>query len=195
MEPLVNAIRSSLPGILQEFNEIILPHLEAFLGRTIIEEFPDPVKRTSETTKVVARGLDNVFFRHIHALLPEFVEDEGDGRDYRFGSIPIESKNTFGKGDSWTGNGYDKTGWHLLKKFQVNDEGRITHAFLALVNLDECESCWSERTLKSNFSSLMLKSVDKEKVHVIVGSLKSNPKNLCPLLVESWTAQTPESRD
>jgi hypothetical protein len=195
MQPLIEAIRTCLPGILHEFNTVRLPQLEAFLGRTIIEEFPDPVKRTSETTKVIARGLDNTFFRHIHAVLPEFVEDEGDGRDYRFGAIPIESKNTFGKGDSWTGNGYDKTGLHLLKKFQVNERGHITHAFIALVNIDDCESCWSEKTLKSNFSSLMLRTVDKEKVHVIVGSLKSNPKNLSPILAPVAPAQTSETPD
>jgi hypothetical protein len=195
MQSLATTIRTCLPHILHEFNNVRLPLLEQALGRTIIEEFPDPVKRTSETTKVLGRILDNTFFRHIHAIDPTFVEDEGDGRDNRFGEIPIECKNTFGKGDTWTGNGYDKTGWHLLKKFAVNDRGRITHAFIALVNLEECESRWSDRTMSSNFSSLALKSVDKDKVLVIVGSLKVNPKNLCPQLVAVDCEQTSETRD
>ena len=195
MESLATTIRTCLPRIIHEFNNVRLPLLEQALGRTIIEEFPDPVKRTAETTKVMGRILDNTFFRHIHALEPTFVEDEGAGRDNRFGDIPIESKNTFGKGDSWTGNGYDKTGWHLLKKFAVDDRGRITQAFIALVNLEECESRWSDRTLSSNFSSLMLKSVDKDKVLVITGGLKVNPKNLCPQLVPVELEQTLETRD
>ena len=195
MQSLINTIRICLPAIIAEFNDVRLPLLEQAHGRTIIEEFPDPVKRTAETTKIIARPLDNCFFRHIHAREPTFVEDEGAGRDNMYGEIPIESKNTFGKkSDSWTGNGYDKTGWHLLKKFSVNDAGRINGVFLALVNIDECESCWSGRNLKSNFSSLMLKTVDADKVHVIVGSLKKNPKNLAPILVPVDSLQTSETR-
>lgn len=191
----MTALRTCLPAIITEFNTVRLPLLEQAYGRTIIEEFPDPVKRTSETTKGMGRILDNVFFRHVNAQLPTFIEDEGAGRDYRFGDIPIESKNTFGKGDSWTGNGYDKTAWHLLKKFNVNDAGRISHVFLALVNLDDCKSCWTAKTLKSNFSSLALKTVDFDNVIVVTGSLKKNPKNLCPQLIAVVSEQTPETRD
>lgn len=183
MQPLISTIRKVYPQAIEEFNNIKMPLLEQFLGRSIIEEFPDPVKRTSETTKVLARGLDNTFFRHIHAEQPTFIEDESSGMDNRFGDIPIEQKITFGQGDSWTGNGYDKTGWHLLKKFSMNESGRINGCFIALVNLEECTSKWSERTLKSNFSSLHLKRVDLDKIHVIVGSLKVNPVNLAPVMV------------
>ena len=182
MDPLINAIRNIHLSAINEFNTVKMPLLEEALGRSIIEEFPDPVKRTAETTKVLARILDNTFFRHIHAIEPTFIEDEGAGRDNLFGTIPIEQKITFGKGDSWTGNGYDKTGWHLLKKFSMNDAGRINGCFLALVNLEECTSRWSERTLQSNFSSLHLKSVDRDKVHVIVGNLRPKPVYLEPVL-------------
>lgn len=183
MEPLISTIRTVYPQVIQEFNTIKMPLIEQFLGRSIIEEFPDPTKRTSETTKVLARGLDNTFFRHIHSEQPTFVEDESSGRDNRFGDIPIEQKITFGQGDSWTGNGYDKTGWHLLKKFSMSDTGRINTCFIALVNLEDCQSKWSDRTLKSNFSSLHLQTVDIDKIHVIVGSLKKNPKYLAPVMV------------
>lgn len=182
LSTLVTAIHDCIPTVIEEFNNVRLPLLEQALGRTIIDEFPDPVKRTSETTKVVGRILDNTLFRCVHKVQPEFLQDESAGHDYRYKTIPIEDKNTFGKGDSWTGNGYDKTGWHLLKKFHVNESGRICAAFIALVNLNDCTSCWSERTLKSNFSSLVLRSVDEEKIIVIIGSLKKNPKNLSPVL-------------
>lgn len=183
MQSLISTIRKVYPQVIEEFNNVKMPLLEQFLGRPIIEEFPDPVKRTSETTKVLARGLDNTFFRHIHAEEPTFIEDETSGMDNRFGDIPIEQKITFGKDDSWTGNGYDKTGWHLLKKFSMNESGRINGCFIALVNLEECTSKWSDRTLKSNFSSLHLKRVDLDKIHVIVGSLKVNRVNLAPVMV------------
>lgn len=195
MEPLACAIRTCLPAVLKEFNEVRLPMIEEFFGRDIITEFPDPIKRTAETTKVLVRGLDNTFFRHIHAIEPSFVEDEGAGRDYKFGDIPIESKNTFAKADYWTGNGYAKTGWHFLKKFGVNERGRIVTAFVALVNIDDCASRWTDRTLQSNFSSLQLKTVDQEKVIVVVGSLKANRVNLCPLLAEFGPVQTPETQN
>ena len=182
MEPLINAIRAAAPIAINEFNTERLPHLEQALGRSIVDEFPDPRTRTAEATKTMVRVIDNTFYRHIHELAPTFVEDEGAGCDNKFGDTPIEGKCTFGKGGSWTGNGFDKTGWHLLKKFGVNDHGRINSCFIALVNLDECESKWSERTIKSHFSSLHLRSVDASKVHVIIGSLKTNPKNLVPVL-------------
>jgi len=182
MEPLISAIRVAAPIAINEFNTERLPHLEQFLGHSIVDEFPDPRTRTAEATKVMVRGIDNAFYKHIHDVAPTFVEDEGAGRDNMFGDIPIEGKCTFGKGGSWTGNGYDKTGWHLLKKFGTNELGRINTCFIALVNLDECVSKWSERTIKSNFSSLHLLSVDVDKIHVIVGSLKTNPKNLVPVL-------------
>lgn len=183
MEPLISAIRKAAPAAIHDFNVNKLPHLEAFFGRSIVEEFPDPKQRTSETTKVVVRGLDNAFFRSIHALEPSFVEDEGAGRDNLYGDIPIEQKTTFGKGNTWTGNGYDKTGWHLLKKFSVDETGRINACFLALVNLNDCVSKWSDRTLKSNFSSLPLKTADKDKIHLIIGDLKVSKVNLTPVLV------------
>jgi hypothetical protein len=195
MEPLINAIRRVYLQAIHEFNTVKMPLLEEALGRSIIEEFPDPDKRTSETTKVLGRILDNTFFRHIHAIEPTFIEDECAGRDNCFGTIPIEQKTTFGKNDSWTGNGYDKTGWHLLKKFSMSDIGRINGCFLALVNLEECTSKWSERTLKSNFSSLQLKSVDKDKILVIVGTLKVNRINVCPVLSQVSLEQTSETRD
>jgi hypothetical protein len=183
MDPLINAIRLVHTEAILEFNTVKMPLIEQFLGRPIIEEFPDPKKRTAETTKVLARGLDNTFFRHIHALEPSFVEDEAAGMDNRFGHIPIEQKITFAKGGSWTGNGYDKTGWHLLKMFGMSDSGRINACFLALVNLDECTSKWSERTIKSNFSTLKLRTVDEDKIFVIVGSLKKSKVNLTPVMV------------
>lgn len=183
MEPLISTIRTVYPQVIQEFNTVRMPLIEQFLGRSIIEEFPDPIKRTSETTKVLARGLDNTFFRHIHAEQPTFIEDESSGRDNKFGDVPIEQKITFGQGDSWTGNGYDKTGWHLLKKFGMNESGRINACFIALVNLEECTSRWSDRTMRSNFSSLHLKTVDIEKIHVIVGSLRPKPVNIEPVMV------------
>jgi hypothetical protein len=195
MDPLINAIRLVYLQAINEFNTVKMPLLEEALGRSIIEEFPDPDKRTSETTKVLGRILDNTFFRHIHAIEPTFIEDECAGRDNCFGTIPIEQKTTFGKGDSWTGNGYHKTGWHLLKKFSMSDIGRINGCFLALVNLEECTSKWSEKTLKSNFSGLQLKSVDRDKIHVIVGNLKVNPINLCPVLSQVSLEQTSETRD
>jgi hypothetical protein len=183
MNTLITAIKTTASAVIHEFNTVRLPLIEQALGQPIVAEFPDPVKRTAETTKIIGRVLDNTFFRHINAVEPLFLKDEGAGRDYKFGDVPIEDKNTFGGGDTWTGNGYAKTGWHLLKKFSTNGEGRIDGMFLALVNLDECESKWSDKTLKSNFSCLALKTVDHDKIIVILGTLTKNRVNLKPVLV------------
>jgi hypothetical protein len=175
--------------MVNEFNTVCLPALEQAWGRSFKDEWQseDPSIRTAEITKVLARPLNNVMFRHIHSALPQFIEASTRGYDWKFGDVPIEDKNSFSDGDSWTGNGFGKTNCHLLKKFQIDENGRIIAAFVGLVDLSRCGTNWTDKTIKSNFSSLKFLCLDKEHIHVIHGSV--NPKikylsiNLLPVNV------------
>jgi hypothetical protein len=182
MEPLIATLRRLLPNIIQDFNHVRLPALEVALGRPFREEFT--TETTDSVTKVLCRPLNNSMFRHLHAELPEFSEIATKGFDWKFGDIPIEDKNSFSSADAWTGNGFDKTGWHLLKKFTVNEDGRITEAFVALVDITKCSGCWTGKTMTSNFSSLKFTCDDIPHLHIIHGEVKPKKK---------WLAIVPKS--
>jgi hypothetical protein len=185
MQSLISTIQKVYIPVIEEFNNVRLPSLEHGLGCSINEAFTDPKTKTAETTKILSKIIDNTFYRHVHELEPTFVVDEGVGRDNLYGDIPIEQKTTFTKNNcSWTGNGYEKTSCHLLKKFSKNESGRINGCFIAIVNLNECVSKWTPPKIKSNYSSLHLEIEDIDKIHVIVGSLKPKKKYLEPVLVE-----------
>ncbi len=181
MQSLISTIRKVYPQVIEEFNNVRLPSLEHGLGCSINEAFTDPKTKTAETTKILSKIIDNTLYRHVHALEPTFIVDEGIGRDNLYGDIPIEQKTTFGK--TFTGNGYKKTSCHLLKKFSKNDDGRINGCFIAIVNLDECVSKWTTPKINSNFSSLKLLIEDIDKIHIIVGSLERKNKYLEPVMV------------
>lgn len=191
MDTLVATLRTCLPAIVQEFNTVRLPALEIALGRPFREEFT--TETTDSVTKVLCRPFNNCMFRHVHAILPEFIERATKGLDWMFSDIPIEDKNTFSESNSWTGNGFDKTGWHLLKKFVIDEDGRITAAFVALVDIRKCKGSWSEKTMTSNFSSLQFACEDAQHFHIIHGEVKPKKKWLAivPVALPA-PSQTPE---
>jgi hypothetical protein len=174
MDPLITTLRKVLPNIIRDFNEIRLPALELAHGRPFREEFT--TETTDSVTKVLCRPINNAFYRFIHAELPEFTELATKGSDWKFGDIPIEDKNSFSDANAWTGNGFDKTGWHLLKKFTINEDGQIAAAFVALVDITKCSGCWSDKTMTSNFSSLKFACEDLLHLHVIHGELQPKKK-------------------
>jgi hypothetical protein len=182
MQKLVDTIRDVLPGVIKEFNEKRLPALEAAWGRSFSEEMQNENQVTVEIAKNYARPLNNTFFRHINEAMPEFQELTTDGSDYMLGDIPIEDKNSFSPdSNGWVGNGFAKTDWHLLKKFRVDSDGKITEAFIALVNLAEVQAAWSDRQINTNRSVISFNVADEDKVIVVWGNTKRNPKNLKPL--------------
>jgi hypothetical protein len=174
METLITTLRTGLPTIVRDFNEVRLPALETALGRPFRDEFT--TETTDSITKVLCRPVNNAFYRYIHAAIPEFTELATKGSDWKLGDILIEDKNTFSDADSWTGNGFDKTGWHLLKKFKVDNDGRIVGAFVAIVDITKCKGCWSDKTMTSNFSTLRFACEDLPQIHVIYGELKPKQK-------------------
>jgi hypothetical protein len=108
-----------------------------------------------------------------------FQEYDTNGADYKINDIEFECKITL-RNDGWTGNGYRKTGWHLLIMISINENGRIISCYAGLINIDVCKSEWTEKTTQSNFSNLKLLKEDIKYLTNIIGDVKINPINLKP---------------
>ena len=184
MKTLIETIQKVLPDVIKEMNEVRIPALESAWGRSFKEEMTNEDQVTVEIAKNYARPLNNTFFRHINKHLSTFLEHNTNGSDYIFDTILIEDKNSFSDSNSWVGNGFQKTPIHLLKKFIVDENGRIVKAFIAIVDLSKCKSAWSEKNLNTNRSTISFAKEDLEHIHVVIGSIKVNTKNLKPILVE-----------
>ena len=174
MENLKVAINGILPSVVNEWNTVKLGQFTALYEQSFEDYFKG--RKTQEKTKVVSPILDSIFARNLKQVVPTFEVDEGKGRDYCYGDIPIESKITFGNGHGWTGNGYGKTPWHLLMRFNLTETGVITSYFAMLANLDECKSNWTAPGDKSNFSTLQFLVEDKDKLQVVTGSVSDKTK-------------------
>lgn len=179
----IEAVELSIEPAVRDFNERRLPALEQAWGRSYQAEMANESQQTVETTKNYSRPINNSFYREIQSRLPEFEEQTTNGSDYRYGEILIEDKNSFGSGNSWVGNGFLKTPMHLLKKFEIDDQGRITHAFVAVVDISLCQGAWTEKTTKTNRSELKFLVADREHIRVIMGRLAAGRRYLQPIPV------------
>jgi hypothetical protein len=181
MDKFKDTLKKVLPIAIKEFNEIRLPALETAWGRCFQEEWEneDSKHKTSEITKVYTRVINNTIYKHLKQEKElEFQEHGTDGSDFIINGIPIEDKNSFSDSESWTGNGYKKTDIHLLKKFKINDQGKIESVFAMIVDLSLCISKWPAPTTSSNFSSLKFVCEDETQLQVILGSLQRKKKYL-----------------
>ena len=177
---LNNAIADVIPELVKEWNTDKLPKFEDLYEQSFAELFKD--RQTQEKTKAVAPCLDVVFARLIKKYIPDFEINETVGQDYKWGDEGYECKITFGLGNSWTGNGYAKTSKHMLLRFTLTEDGKITEMFAMVVDLDNCISKWTEPTTDSNFSGLSFLKEDESALDVIVGDLKINKKYIKPIM-------------
>lgn len=171
LQKLTLQIQQIMPELVNEWNLVKLPAFEALVEQPFETYFEG--RQTQEKTKMVAPILDVIFARLIKRNLPEFIVAEGKGMDYMYGTVPVESKITFGTGRGWTGNGYKKTPWHLLMRFELTDQGVIISKFAAMVDLDNCKSKWTAPGSTSNFSTLEFVAEDFDKLIPVVGSISN----------------------
>jgi hypothetical protein len=185
MNKLVTTIRSVLSSVIEEVNTIRIPALEIAWGRSFKEEMLNEGQVTVEIAKNYARVLNNTFFRHISKNIKTFKEHTTNGSDYRYGNILIEDKNSFSPDAiGWVGNGFNKTPMHLLKKFRVDENGRITEAFIALVDTSKVQRGWSARKINTNRSIIDFSTYDIDCITVIYGQLKMNRKKIKPITIK-----------
>jgi hypothetical protein len=171
---LAEAIKITIPKVIQEWNTVKLPLFESLVEQSFKSYFEG--RQTQEKTKMVAPILDSIFARHMKLIIPEFVVSEGKGQDYLYGIIPFENKITFGIGDSWTGNGYSKTPWHLLMRFELTEDGKIIGQFVMMTDLSKCESKWTAPGKTSNFSTLKFKVADMGNLIGIIGRMSNKTR-------------------
>lgn len=183
MQQLIQTLRQVMPAVIKEVNEVRIPALESAWGRSFAQEMQNENQVTVEIAKNYARPLNNCMFRHVNAILPDFLELTTDGSDYVYQGINIEDKNSFSPSAGWVGNGFKKTPLHLLKKFAVDNQGRITDQFVCLVDLSRCASGWSAKNIKTNRSVIQFALADQPHIEVIVGSLARGRTYLRPQLV------------
>jgi len=182
MEDLIKAIEKSIPLVVSEWNTKKIQQLEVAWEQPFGKYFLN--RETQEKTKMVSPIIDIVFARVMSEQIDGFVIDEGKGRDYQWNGIPLENKLTLSTGNAWTGNGYKKTDFHILSKFELDENGFIISYFSCLVNLTNCLSDWS-KPKNSNFSSLKFHNEDSDEIIVIHGSLVKNQKWLNFTMVKS----------
>lgn len=182
---LKQTIVQVFPAVIKEVNSVRIPALEQAWGRPFKDEFANEEQKTVEIAKNYARVLNNCVFRHISNVLPEFKEHTTNGSDYIYGDLLIEDKNSFSPDSKgWNGNGFDKTPLHLLKKFRCCENGRITEAFVALVDLSKCKSRWSDKSLTYNGSSIAFCNDDLNQIDVIIGQLQLKTKWVHPITIK-----------
>lgn len=183
IDKLKVAIGSALPVAIDEFNKIRKPALEKAWGQNFKNEFAneDPSQRTVEIAKAYTRTLNNAIYREISKRLSNFGVATVNGSDLIYDDIAIEDKNSFSDSNQWTGNGFPKVPYHLLKKFTINDDGVITKAFVAIVDTSKCKGNWTVKTKKRNSSSLKFANSDENFVEVIFGSIEKKRTWLDPV--------------
>jgi len=178
MRELITAIQQVMPAVATEWNTVKLPLFQNMVETTFANYFAG--KQTQEKTKMMAPVLDVIFARLVNAKLATFVVNQGNGLDYLYNNIPMECKITFGAGKSWSGNGYPKTPWHILLRFEVDDNGIITHTFATIVDLSTCQTKWlpgSKATNKTvNWYHLTFLSSDLDKLSCAVGFMQHTAK-------------------
>lgn len=182
LDNLADAIRTVLPEVIKEINEQRIPALEQAWGRSFADELANENQVTVEIAKNYARPVNNTFYQHINRVLPEFQEHTTDGSDYVLGNILIEDKNSFSSGNGWVGNGFNKTPVHLLKKFEVNENGRITKAFIAIVDLSKTQGAWSDRQINTNRSVIQFLNEDIDNIKLVVGDIRPARKYAKPIM-------------
>jgi len=186
MDTLRNTIQQILPELVREWNEIKLPLFEQLVEQKFADYFAG--RQTQEKTKMVAPTLDSIFARQVMTLLPTFCVTERAAQDYLYGTTPMECKITFGAGNTWSGNGYNKTPWHILLRFGIQDDGQIDRAFAALVNLDQTVSQWQSASRADaktvNWYKLNFVVEDLDRIQTIMGTLDTKSKYIQPVMVD-----------
>ncbi len=190
MNDLAQLLQRALPEVVKQFNQQVLPALETQVWRRSARQMFSAIRSDQisvEKSKQFNWPINNLLIDTVNqqAGTPvlEDTQDRGQDLIYLPTNTPIEDKNTFGSGAGWTGNGFDKTDWHLLKKFHTNDDCRIIDGFACLVDLSKTVSRWGDKNGRQRVG-LNLASADRDHIIVIWGSLECKRKWARPVAKE-----------
>ena len=135
-------------------------------------------KKTAEFSKQINPWLDKLTFDCLKEEFgTDFQVDETNGQDFLFKMLPFEVKTSCSSSSYWTGNGYKKTPWHLLIKYEIENL-EVIGIIAILVNLEKCQSKWTEPKKSANFSSLSFLNEDYENIVLIFGNMEKKQKKI-----------------
>lgn len=179
IENLKNLLNREWSSVVSEYNKHISENFKIFYLKDFKSYFDG--KQTQEKTKLVSPVFNSILCRHLKPF--GFIENEIDGSDYMFENLDLEGKLTMTDNNTWTGNGYKKTNWHLLKKIVIDENGIISKSACYLFPLDESTSNWSVPK-NSNFSNLKINHEDLDKLVIVYGDvdLSKKRKYIQPIL-------------
>lgn len=182
-ENFANSLRKAVPGAVISINKERLPFLEKALNRSLAEQYASSSQPTQDFTKQANSIMWNAIVDEINSKSRLIEKSEIEGSDFKLISdnSSWELKITSSQGDGWTGNYSKKTPLHLLIKVKLDKTWRISHIFVAIVNLEDCASAWSG-SRSSNYNALKFSNADRSKIKVIVGQLREKDKYLMPEL-------------
>ena len=181
IELLAKTLQEVMPRVCKEWNADNLGRfIHAHRDKPFKEIFKD--RQTQEKTKEVSSYITDIVEEFVQEEIEAFEITEEKGFDYTLNDTRIEWKNSLSESNSWTGNGYKKTNWHVLCKFIMNEDGIIEKYFACIVPYDMVESNWSG-TGNSNFSSLKLLNTDLDNIIELSGNFKQSVKYLKPQYV------------
>lgn len=190
MNDLAQLLRQALPEVVRQFNQEVLPALETQVWRRTARQMFGAIRNDQisvEKSKQFNWPINNLMIDVVNQQagnpVLEDTQDRGQDLIYLPTNTPIEDKNTFGAGAGWTGNGFDKTDWHLLKKFHTNDDCRIIDGFVCLVDLSKTASRWGDKNGKQRVG-LNLASADRDHIIIVWGSLECKRKWAKPVTKE-----------
>jgi hypothetical protein len=171
MEILAKQLKQLWPILINGFQS----HIDKMWGVFYLESFSEWIKgrETQEITKVISPLLNAYLKYHLKNI--GFILKEGKGLDYVWEGVDLEGKLSLSSGNSWTGNGFPKTNWHLLIKINFDEVGQISGSHVCIAPINDCISSWTKSGDKDNFSTLKLKTEDLDKIVPVVGTFKKNP--------------------
>jgi hypothetical protein len=184
VEILTKAIKTVLPKVIREVNEVSIEKGFPLLYRKPFKEYMKGEKnKGAQASKMLSEIVGPVFIEFMEYECPDFIEYKERGSDFRFGDLLIEGKMSFGTCNSWLGNGFAKVPMHLLFKFHYDENGKITKAFVAFLDLDVSKSRWSKKSKTWNGSALKIHRADRKRIVIVVGELQVNRKWAYPIPV------------
>lgn len=172
IEKLKDLLTENWPTIVDKYNNHISKNFQLLYLQDFKSYFYN--KKTEEKTKIVSPIFNAVLCEYLKEF--EFYRNEINGADYLFENLDLEGKLTIGDTNYWTGNGFKKTNWHILKKITLNENGTINKSSCYLLPVDECKSGWTSPVKTSNFSNLKINSEDFHKLVIVHGGVDLHRK-------------------
>lgn len=179
-----NVLKSVFDVFVKKIENImcqVLP-LTGYKNLDEMVENDDPKQKTQSKTKFLAYFYEQQL---MDSFLEHGIEIERSGikgSDYKIFKKLFEAKLSLsGDGSGWTGNNYSlvKVNDYILIKLQFDENNKVTKSFFGILSLDDDSlTKWSFNNEKKDnaFSNMKIRKEDIDKIRVIKGDMKVNPK-------------------